>query len=111
MNVARLLSQTATVTSVALTGTEDVFGDPGESVTSRAWRCWIAQSSRDDDTNAGDRQDETFTMYLEAAATVTGSDRVTVAGKTFEVVGPPWTAVNPRTGRDEMVVATIRRTV
>jgi hypothetical protein len=111
VRVDRLLPQTATVTTVQRTGDDDVFGDPGETTSTRSWRCWISQSSRDEDTGGGDRQDETFTIYMEPTAKVAGSDRVTVNDATFEVIGPPWTATNPRTGIDEMVVATIKRTV
>lgn len=113
MNVDRLLNLPVTLTKVVRQGGEDMFGDPSEVLTSYTFRGWIAQASSDEDTVNRDMQAETFTLYVDrsAAGTIAGSDRVTVEGTTYEVAGPPWSAINPRTGTVSHVVATITRTV
>lgn len=112
MNVAHLLNMTGTVMRTVHDGPADMFGDPTETSSTATFRCWIAQRMRDEDTVGRDLQAQEFDLYLEPAAAgqVEGSDRIAVAGTTYELVGPPWPAVNPRTGETSHVVATIRRT-
>jgi hypothetical protein len=113
VNVERLLNLTASVTRVVRDGTEDAFGDPTETTLTATYRCWLAQAGADEATVNQDVQREDFALYLEAGASggIDGTDRVTVGGVEYEVVGPPWSAINPRTGQTTHVVATIRRTV
>lgn len=110
MNVGRLLTSTATVTSVARTGTEDVYGVPAEATTSVDVACWLHQTRRTDDSIPVARGDETWELYVPAGTEIDTADRVTVDDVAYEVVGPPWVATNPRTRRAEFTVATVRRT-
>lgn len=105
-----LLNMTATITTVAHTGAEDGYGVPAEVTTTSAVRCWIHQTRRADDAGPVATQDQTWEAYFPAGTVFGGGDRVTVNGSAYEVDGPPWEATNPRTGRDVMVVATLRRT-
>lgn len=112
MNVAHLLTSTAVVTTVTYTGSADAMGDPTAVTASLTFRCWLSQTQRAEVTDNTAVQQETWDLYLEPAAAdaVEGFDRVTVAGVTYEFVGPPWTALNPRTQLVSHVECTVRRT-
>jgi hypothetical protein len=45
----------------------------------------------------------------QLAGQITGSDRLTVGTVTYEFDGPPWEAVNPRTGQLTYLEGTVRR--
>lgn len=110
MNVAHLLTSTATVTVVADTGSPDAFGDPTPTTSTQTFACWLSQTQRSEATANADVQHETWVLYLEvAAAGVEGFDRVTVDGITYELDGPPWPARNPRTRLVTHVECTLRR--
>jgi hypothetical protein len=108
-----LLKLTATVTHVTSDGVDDVFGDATTTTTTSQWPCWLSQGERDEKTNNVAVTMEQWTLFLppEAFGAVAAEDRVDVDGRTFEVHGPPWDAVNPRTGQASHVVATLKRTV
>ncbi len=114
MNVANLLRQTVTVTTIVASGTTDDMGDPGveadEETTDFAGYLWQTQS--DEDTANTDVQTETFDLVLHksAAGLVDASSRATVDGITYEVIGTPWQAVNARTTQIEYVKMKVRRT-
>lgn len=112
MNVARLLTSTATVTGVADTGADDLFGDPTESTTTATFACWLHQEQRSEETANTDTQRERWTLYLDASAAglVDGGDRVTVDDVVYEMDGPSWPALNPRTQVVTHVECTVRRT-
>ena len=112
MNVEHLLTSTAVVTfTTADPDVLDDFGDPTTTTTSRSFRCWLSQIHRAEATSNQDVQQETWVLYLDAtAADVDGFDRVTVDGKTYDVAGPPWPAINPRTRQLTHVECTVRRT-
>lgn len=98
MNVNHLLTSTATVDFVSSTGPVDEFGDPTEVVTTVSFRAWLSQTSRSDETANANSQIQRLAIYLDAsAANVAGFDRVTVDGVLYELDGPPWPALNPRT--------------
>jgi hypothetical protein len=98
VNVDRLLTSVATVDFVAPTGAADAFGDPTEVVTTVTFKAWLSQTQRSDDTVNANTQIGKFAIYLDSsAAAVQGFDRVTVDGVVYELDGPPWPALNPRT--------------
>lgn len=48
-------------------------------------------------------------MYLPGGTTVDTDDRVIVGGVSYEVAGPPWQAINPRTGIEEFVQVPLQK--
>ena len=108
-----LLKLTATVTHVAADGADDVFGDATTTTTTSDFACWLTQSNRNEDTANTAQTSEQWTLYLgaEAFGQVDAADKVTVDGRVYEVHGPPWEAVNPRTGQPAYMIATLKRTV
>lgn len=111
MNVEHLLTSSAEITFVTDDGVPDSFGDATQTTTSQTFRCWMYQTGRAEDTANADSQFETWSLMLEAAAAnVNGWDRVTVNGIEYELAGPPWPALNPRTQLTTHVECTVRRT-
>lgn len=116
MNPLRLLPLTATVAQVDQTGPPDAFGDPTEVTTIATFRCWIwrgqAESAVTESTANENVQSDQYRIALEPAAAgeIDGHDRVTVDGLTYEVDGPTWPALNPRTNQITHVEGIIRRT-
>lgn len=115
MNVAHLLTSTAVVTTVTYTGPADGMGDPTEVTSTASFRCWLARppvgGGGSENTANANTQIESLVLYLEAAAAdIDGFDRVAVDGITYEFLGPPWPALNPRTQVITHVESTVRRT-
>lgn len=112
MDPTRLLTQTCTITRVAMTGTDDAFGDPTEQTTTATYVCWLHQVGRGEQTANANTQTEMWSMYLDPAADglVDGGDRATIDGVTYELDGPPWAAHNPRTGDITHLEVGLRRT-
>lgn len=108
MDPTPLMTQTATITPQAGT---DAYGDPLPAGTPFDVACWLFQTRRDEKrTIVGeDMQAETWTLYLPPGTTVDGNDNVAVDGVTYEVVGPPWPAFNPRSRKVTHIEATLRR--
>jgi hypothetical protein len=111
MRTTGMMSQIATITTVANSDTEtDRYGNPDEVTSTDEWRCLVSQHRSpaealvDQDVLQAD-----WLLCLEAAAPVTGYDRVTVDGIEYEVVGPPWLVQNPRTRSTDHVEALLRR--
>lgn len=111
MNLSRLLRQPVTVETVTQDGPPDDFGDPTEQTTTATFLGWLWQEQTDEDTAGGQVERETHRLAIEAAAATVlgGGDRITYRGTVYEIAGPPWLAVNPRTGATEYVLATVNR--
>jgi len=99
MNPARLLTLTGTLTHVAVDedAERDDYNNPIPTTTTSTVECWIEQASASESTVDTAFQAEDYRIYLEAGTVVSGADRLTVLGVTYEIVGPPWPAVSPRT--------------
>jgi hypothetical protein len=99
VNPTRLLTLDGTITrsTIGPTPAVDDYNNPIPTVTTAAVKCWVEQSQADDNTVDTDQQSETFRLYLPPTAAIDGTDRLTVAGSTYEIVGPPWRATSPRT--------------
>lgn len=110
MTLQLLLTRQVTLVGITA-GAADEYGNPTDVATSTVVLGEVQQSERSDRTDDQHTQDDTWRLFLAADTPLTGWDRVTVDGATFEVEGPPWRAVNPRTGRSSHVEATLRRTV
>lgn len=97
MSYPRRLVQTATLTSVSMTGAPNAQGNPTPVESSATWPCLLTQpvGKRGSDTTelTGDRDAviTTFVLFLPAAVVVTPRDKATIAGdvRTFQVIGDP----------------------
>lgn len=93
----RLLNLPGTLTRVTFDGAADDYNTPTETTETASVRCWHEQVARSEDTVSTNQQAETHRLYFRRCDDPTGWDRLTVSGLTFQIVGPPWPARNPRT--------------
>jgi hypothetical protein len=85
------------------------MGDPSPVETSAFYRCWLWQTQRTEATDNEDTQFEQWSVAFEPDTEIDGSARFTVDGVTYQLYGPPWTVLNPRTRRVSHLEATARR--
>jgi hypothetical protein len=72
--------------------------------------CELQQARRDEQEDSGEVSRDTWTVFFQADEDVETGDAVVVDGQTFELIGDPWQARNPRTGTESHIEATARRT-
>lgn len=111
------MTQPCTITHVSHDGPKDEFGDATETTTTTVLDgldggCWVTDQRRDEDTNRTNQQRQIATGYFRPSTLeLDGSDRVDVAGQTWEVEGPPDRPFNPLTGSVPYLIATLVRVV
>lgn len=66
------------------------------TATTKVSKGWITQTAASEDVTDREAEIGTWTLFLPAETVVTGRDRVTWDGLTFEVVAPPRKAWTPR---------------
>lgn len=111
MPLANLLNRPCTITRRSSTSTRDEYGKKLKATTTLATVCELQQRSRDEQDNQGETSDTEWLLVLPAGTAIDTGDAVTVTGEgTFELVGAPWRARNPRTGAESHIEATLRRT-
>lgn len=105
-----LLSMTGTLHHVARTGAVDAYNDPTTTTTVEALPCWVEQAAPGERGGLTEVEWEDWRLYCAAGTAIDADDRIDLSGLgTFEVAGPPWPAVNPRTGRRHHVEARLRK--
>lgn len=107
MNIDHLLCETATVTSRVPTSTQDAYGVVQTTAATRTTICLHQQSFSGE---SGSIVERTFNAYFPPDDPLLATDKVTIDGTDFEVIGGPWPTLNPRTGDAWQVEATLRRT-
>lgn len=68
----------------------------------------LQQRSREEEESAISRTN--WVLFLPGDTPIDTNDVVIIDGETFEVIGDPWHAFNPRTGVMEHVETSLRRT-
>jgi hypothetical protein len=90
-------------------GAVDEYGDhPVSMVTDTTERCYIAQSTRGE---ADEVEIERWQMYFLPGTLVDANDTVTVAGMDLVLTGNPWVVVDPVTGYETHIEATVVRRI
>lgn len=90
---------------------EDAYGNTEKTDVAVETLCELQQTSRDEPDGQGELGVTTWLLVLPAGTIVETGDAVVVDGHTYELVGPPWHARNPRTGLASHIEATVKRTV
>ena len=72
--------------------------------------CELQQQRRDEPGDHGELSDTRWLLILPAGTAIDTGDGVVVDGDTYEMVGDPWPARNPRTQEESHIEATLRRT-
>lgn len=70
----------------------------------------LQQQRRTEPGDQGELSDTTWALFLPAGTVIGTGDQVLCDGDTYEVVGAPWAARNPRLRVESHVEATLRRT-
>lgn len=97
------------VTIVRRTETTDAFDPvPVESLVETFGE--LQQTARAEPVGEGELSVTTWLLVLSAGTDVRTGDAVIADGATYEVVGAPWQARNPRTQLPSHVEATLKKT-
>lgn len=107
--LSQLLNRPCTIVHRTASGDSDAYGNATATETTTDTVCELQQRRRDEPDAQGEFSDTEWLLILPAATTIDTSDVVRVDGDSFEVVGDPWAARNPRTGVQSHVEATLRR--
>ncbi len=110
MSLTDLLNRPMTLVQRVDMGDTDDYGNTVPTETRVEVLGELQQISRDEPDDAGETSDTRWTLFLLAGTSVKTGDAVICDGETFEVVGDPWHARNPRTGVESHIQATLRRT-
>lgn len=124
MDLSRLLRQRIVVEHVEQDGTPDEMGDPTETTTRTAFLGYVWQTQADEESanTATAREDWQLVLERSARGQLDAGDRIYVDASldelgelvpgysaAFDVSGPPWPALNPRTQLVEYVQARLVR--
>lgn len=106
MNVDHLLTETATVTSRTPVG-KDAYGNDTYTESSRTTICSHQQTVSGE---FGSLVDQTWDAFFPPDDPLRSTDKVTINGIAYEVIGGPNARLNPRTVEAWQVEAQLRRT-
>jgi hypothetical protein len=106
--LANRLKRNVTIQRHAESGNLDVYGSDMPTVTEIQTVGELQQRSRDEAEGAISQTN--WILFLPRATVIDTNDVVVVDGESFEVMGDPWQAFNPRTGEFEHVEVGLRRT-
>lgn len=124
MDLSRLLRQPIIVEHTTQTGPPDEMGDPTEETTWTRFLGYVWQTTANELTGNQQVETEQWQLALErsAAGQIDAGDRIIAdgqldnlgalvpdVGQPFNVAGPPWPALNPRTQLVEYVTAKLDR--
>ena len=111
MPLASMLNRTCTIIRRSESGSTDRYGNdiPSEDLIPSV--CEVQQQRRTEDRERGEASEADWLGIFPAGTDLDTGDAVEVDGLgTFEMVGAPWPARNPRTQAESHVEATLRMT-
>lgn len=114
MSVSQLLNRDCTVISRSFSGGEDAYGNevPEEALVSTV--CELQPRAREraqgERNDQGEVSDDLYTAFFAPDEDLTTADAIVVDGFTYELVGSPWVARNPRSQVTTHIEVTVRRT-
>jgi hypothetical protein len=107
--LSKLLNRTVVITQRSASEAIDDYGSEVPDETTVTTRGELQQQQRTEQDLAGETSDTRWLLILPAGTLIGTGDSVEVDGHEYELVGEPWSAVNPRTGAASHVEATLRR--
>jgi hypothetical protein len=111
VTLMQLLNRTVTITRRTASASTDDYGNEISAETNVATVGELQQTQRTEPTAQGELAVTTWLLILPAGTNIDTGDTVTVDTHTYEVIGSPWQARNPRTQVTSHVEATLRRSV
>lgn len=109
MSLSDLINRPCTINSRTASVEIDESGDETYTSTTVETVCEIQQRRRDEPDAQGEFSDTDWLGIFPAGTALDTSDTVSVDDATFEVVGDPWPARNPRTRTVSHVEASLRK--
>jgi hypothetical protein len=106
--LANRLKRPVTIQHQTESGNSDAYGNDIPTKVDVNVLGELQQRSRDE--AEGTVSQTNWILFLPANTPIDTNDVVLVGGESFEVIGDPWQAFNPRTGEFEHVEVSLRRT-
>jgi hypothetical protein len=111
VSLSNLINRPVTIIRRTESGTTDSYGNEVSDQTYITTLGEIQQRRREEPGSQGELSDTLWDGFFQADVTLDTSDALLVDGLgTFELVGGPWVAYNPRTQQQSHVEATLRQT-
>lgn len=108
--LSALINRPATLVIRVDSGEVDDYGNAVLSETTVETVAELQQRRRDEPEGQGETSETDWVLFLPAGTALTTADTVTVEPLgTFEVVGDPWPARNPRTRVESHVECSVRK--
>ena len=107
-SITNLFKRSITIQHHTESGNSDVYGTDIPAVVEIQVLGELQQRSRDEAEGAISQTN--WMLFLPPNTPIDTNDVVKVDGESYEVVGDPWQAFNPRTGQYEHVEVSLRRT-
>lgn len=109
MTLSELITRPCTITHRSSGQQTDSYGNEIPTETTTTTVCELQQRRRDEPTGEGEVSSTDWVAFFLPGEALTTADRLTVDGETYELVGDPWTARNPRTGDVSHIEASVRK--
>lgn len=110
MDPTRLMTQTGALTDSTGVITTDDDGNPVEVEATRTVACYLTRLSADEISGLANVTEDDRALYLPPDEPATAHGRIDVDGESFELMGPPQRAFNPRLRRYTHQRVRVRRT-
>jgi hypothetical protein len=108
--LSKLINRPCTLIQKADSDETDSHGNPVRTETSIDAVCELQQAQSVEPGGAGESAATTFNAFFLPGIEPNTGDALIVDGHTYEFVGEPWVARNPRTQITSHVQATVKRT-
>jgi len=110
--IAQLINRPCTIRRRVEGGVKDDLGNSNPGVVEVETVCELQQETGFRKEGEGELSDTRWVVYLLPDAEIGSGDSIEVEGDgTFQVLGEPWKARNPRTGQYSYIRAAARRTI
>lgn len=107
-SITKLFKRSVTIQHHSESANLDVYGSDISKMEEIEVMGELQQRSRDEEE--GTISQTNWLLFLPADTPIDTNDVVMVDGDSYEVIGDPWHAFNPRTGEHAHVEVSLRRT-
>lgn len=108
MSIDALMNRPCGLLRRSPTGERDRFGNPKHDAVLIDTVCELQQRQRAEPGDDSELSDTTWALFLPAGTDVRTGDAIVVDDVTYELVGDPWDARNPRSRAVSHIEATVR---
>ena len=108
--LSALLNRPMMIIRRTASGTTDAYGAAIPTTVEVEVVGELQQQRRDEPATEGELSDTRWVAFFPAGTNIDTGDAVICDGESFEVIGDPWAARNPRTQVESHLECTLRRT-